>query len=501
MPERVADVLLITDDGHLREAVARHQRVGARLQSIGASELTAGNVPRARQVWIDLDCSAGAVATGAGRRVYFHSQQPPVAEKLLPGLFIRKPCNAAVLEVLWAGVDVKPAVTIPESSTRPAGRSLPAWLLEFHELELKVLCRKCVTGLGLRLGYKDVSLYLYDAEHGLLTLAETTHKRPVDLAVRCDTEEPSLMAAVARGGRMLHTERVGAELAARRIEPHHDRPYSDEGCLVVPLASAGQLLGVLSFSGRAHTAQTEVGLPLDDIFAFVARALEHARAYERARLEARVDSLTGLYNQRWMVEALEKEIRRADRFGTPLAVLMLDLDGLKAVNDRAGHAAGDCLLRHVAARISAVLRHFDGAARVGGDEFVVTLPATNLQGAQQVARRLLQSIRDDVAHFEDCPLPITASAGAAEWHQGLDAKQLIEAADQAMYAAKGQGRNTLVCQPATAEPLAVPGPAQSPPVVRLGGRGRRPAPATRFTEAPPTSAVELATPTKIENTE
>jgi diguanylate cyclase (GGDEF)-like protein len=407
-----------------------------------------------------------------------------VVEKLSPGLFIRRPCDAAVLEALWAGVDVKPAAK-STSSAHPASRSLPAWLLDLHELDLKTLCRKCVRGLGLRLGYRDVSLYLYDAEHGLLTLAETTHTRPIDLAVRCDSEDQSLMAAVARGGRMLHTERVGAELAALRIDAHRDRPYTDEGCLIVPLAVGGQLLGVLSFSGRAHTAQTELGLPLDDIFAFVARALEHARAYERARLEARVDSLTGLYNQRWMVEALEKEIRRADRFGTALALLMLDLDGLKAVNDRAGHAAGDCLLRHVAARISAVLRQFDGAARVGGDEFVVTLPATNLQGAQQVARRLLQSIRDDVAHFEGCPLPITASAGAAQWRQGWDARQLIEAADQAMYAAKGEGRNTLVCHPAAAGPQAVPGPAQPPPVVRLGGRGRRAAPATRFTEAPP----------------
>jgi diguanylate cyclase (GGDEF)-like protein len=474
MPDKLPDVLLVTDDGHLREAVARHRRVGGRLQSVSPSELSAGETPRARQVWIDLDTGAPVPEAGSGRRVYFHSGQPPTVEKLPPGLFIRKPCQGAVLEVLWAGVDVKSAATSARSEARPTGRYLPAWLLDFQELELKALCRKCVSSLGLRLGYKDVSLYLYDPDHGLLTLAETTHKRPIDLAVRCDTEEPSLMAAVARGGRMLHTDRVATELAARRIKPHYDRPYADDGCLVAPLASTGQLLGVLSFSRRFHSPQTEVGLPLDDIFAFLARALEHARAYERVRLEARVDSLTGLYNQRWMIEALEREIRRADRFGTPLAVLMLDLDGLKAVNDRVGHAAGDCLLRHVAARISAVLRQFDGAARVGGDEFVVTLPATNLPGAQQVGRRLLQSIREDVAYFADAPLPITASAGAAEWRQGWDAKQLLEAADRAMYAAKSKGRNTVVSQPAE--------PASAVRLPARGPRARRAAPKPRFTE-------------------
>jgi diguanylate cyclase (GGDEF)-like protein len=326
------------------------------------------------------------------------------------------------------------------------------------------------------LGYRDVSLYLYDAEHGLLTLAETTHTRPVDLAVRVAAADQHLMAAVTRSGQMLRTDHVSAELAARKIEPHRARPYPDEGCLVAPLICSAQLWGVLSFSGRAPTAHTEVGLPLDEIFAFVARSLAHARAFEQARLEARVDSLTGLYNQRWMMEVLEKEIRRAQRFGTPLSVLMLDLDGLKAVNDRAGHAAGDCLLRHVASRIGAVLRQFDGAARVGGDEFIVMLPSTNLKGAQQVARRLLQSIRDDVAYFADHPLPITASAGAAEWCAGRDAKQLIEMADQAMYTARGQGRNTATGQP-----------TDHPPTVRLGVNApleRQPASRTRFTTEP-----------------
>ena len=105
MPQAVADVLLITDDGHLREAVARHQRPGARLQSISRNELTAGKLPESRQVWLDLESSEAVPAAGGVRRVYFHSQHQTLVAKLPPGLFIRKPCHAAVLEVLWAGVD------------------------------------------------------------------------------------------------------------------------------------------------------------------------------------------------------------------------------------------------------------------------------------------------------------------------------------------------------------------------------------------------------------
>ncbi len=460
MSEKITDVLLVTDDPLLREAVKRQRPVRARLQSIDTKELTRDRAMRARQVWLDLDSAGDAPSFDVQRRVYFYSKTPPAVEKLPPGMFIRKPCQAAVLEVLWAGVKLDSGKG-PKAAARPAALHLPIWLLDYHELDLRALCRKCVQGLRERLGYQDASLYLYDAQHELLTLAETTHTRPIDLAVRTDAVGTNLMTAVVRAGQMLRTSRVSAELAARRIDSHDDRPYADEGCLVVPLADAGRLLGVLSFSGCARTANTEVGLPLNEIFAFVAGALAHARAYEQARLEARVDSLTGLYNQRWMMEALEKEIRRAQRFGTPLALLMLDLDGLKAVNDRAGHGAGDAVLRHVASRISAVLRQFDGAARVGGDEFVVMLPSTNLQGAQQVARRLLQSIRDDVAYWENGPLPIAASVGAVEWCPDWDAKRLVEAADQAMYTAKRRGRNTIVCQP-----------AERPPTVRLG-RGTR----------------------------
>jgi len=395
-------------------------------------------------VWIDLDSATGTCLPNGPRRVYFHSPSRVPAENLPPGLFIRKPCTEAVFDVLWAGV-VTRAGNGPGPRADSAERHLPGWLLNFHELNLKVLCRKCVGELPARLGYQQASLYLHDARHGLLRLAETTHRRPIDLAVQTDAAESHLMVAVARSGQMLRTDRTSDELTARGIRFRPDRLYQDDHCLVVPLRSEGQLWGVLCFSGRTQSPEVEVGVPLAEVFKFIGKALHHACAYDQARIEARVDSLTGLFNQRWMIEALEKEIRRAQRFGTALSVVMLDLDGLKTVNDQKGHAAGDCLLLHVAGRIKAVLRQFDGAARVGGDEFVVMLPATGLKGAQQVGRRLLQSIRDEVVRFNDHPLPITASVGVAEWRPGWDARTLIEAADRAMYQAKRQGRDQAAC--------------------------------------------------------
>lgn len=464
------DVLLVTDDGELRALVTRLRPRGARLQVLSSKELASTAHVAARQVWIDLDADSGGSLSAATRRVYFHTQPRPDVDRLPVGLFIRKPALSAVVDVLWSAVELEastPAngaarggVGLPEEAG-PGRRALPGWIAEFHELNLKVLCRKCVTRLGGRLGYGDVSLYLHDMEYGLLTLAGSGHRRAIDLAVARTAVQTHLMAAVVRDGRPLCTDSVSAELERRGIPQRAERGYVDDSSLIAPLQCEGRLWGVLNFSRRVRTGATELGLPLDEIFEFLARALQHACEHERARTEARVDSLTGLFNQRWMLEALEREIRRAQRFGNALAVLVLDLDGLKNANDRRGHVAGDCLLRHVAGRIRGVLRQFDGAARVGGDEFVIMLPATNAAGARHVAQRLLQSIQDDPAYLADEPLPITVSIGVAEWSAGWDARQLIDAADRAMYAAKSQGGNRLVFQSDAGAPVSRFEPALS----------------------------------------
>lgn len=440
MSETAPDVLLISADERFRALVGRHRPPAAELRCLAAEELPTAETVQARQVWVDLDTAPAPQMPRAIRRIYFYSRQRPDAGKLPAGLFIRKPCGRTVFELLWAGVELKPLRLVPSG----AGRPLPPWLLDFQELRLAPLCHKLVTELPRRLGYRDASLYLHDSKRGLLTLAETSHSRPIDLAVPLETSNQHLMAAVARSERTLLSDCATDELAAHGIARRADRPYLDGACLVAPLTSDGQLWGVLNLSGRGAAVRAQADLPLEEILLFLGRALHHARAYDQARTEARVDSLTGLYNQRWIRETLQKEIRRTQRFGTPLAVLMVDLDGLKTINDRQGHAAGDGVLQHVAGRIVRVLRQFDGAARMGGDEFVIMLPATNLKGAQRVARRLLDFIRQDVPHIRDVPLPVTASIGGVEWRPGWDVGQLLEAADRAMYRAKQSGGDNLV---------------------------------------------------------
>lgn len=155
--------------------------------------------------------------------------------------------------------------------------------------------------------------------------------------------------------------------------------------------------------------------------------------------QAQTDPLTGLNNRRALRQALDREVSRAARYAHPCAVLVLEIDRFKQVNDRFGHLQGDDVLRKVAATLRGSCRATDVLARFGGDEFVVVMPHTSLEEARRVGER----IRRDVEEFTLLRgFHLTLSAGLAVFPQhGADAHALIEAADRAMYRVKRRGGN------------------------------------------------------------
>lgn len=447
MPDNHADVVLVTQDAQLRQVIAQQRPKSARLCCLSPNDLAGGLPPAARQWWVDLDVETDFGGGACQRRVYFYSRMPENPDRLPAGLFLRKPCAVPIAAILWAGVS--PSTDQPDAARRRSDSGiLPAWILELQELDLRELCHRCVASLPARTGYAEIALYLYNAEQDLLTLAETNCKRPVELAIPLDPGSDHALATVARVGRPLVTQDLAESCRATGMRcPTDIARQENRAAVLAPLVSQGKLCGLLRLNKRRDTELSEVGLPFEHIFAFIARSLRHARLYRRARVEARVDRLTGLLNYRWMIEALGKEIRRAQRYGSPLSLIGIDLDGLKGVNDRFGHVAGDALLRHTAGKITAALRQTDSAARIGGDEFVVLLPATELEGARQVTERILAAIRTDAPLLDHKRLPVAASAGVAEWQRGWNVKRLLQAADKAMYAAKRKGHNRLACHP------------------------------------------------------
>ncbi len=157
------------------------------------------------------------------------------------------------------------------------------------------------------------------------------------------------------------------------------------------------------------------------------------------------DHLTGLANRRTLYEAAELELQRWQRTPRPLSLLLIDADHLKAINDRHGHAAGDAVLRHLAAGLSATFRAMDVVARLGGEEFIVLLPGATLDSAEAGASRLCQAIANQTVHVDGVPIRYTVSVGLATMDADIDSVDvLIARADRAMVAAKAQGRNRVV---------------------------------------------------------
>ncbi len=164
--------------------------------------------------------------------------------------------------------------------------------------------------------------------------------------------------------------------------------------------------------------------------------------------EVRTDALTGLYNYRHFSELLEQEMERSRRSGLPLALVMLDLDHFKKVNDRWGHEAGNKALRAVAEVLHAGVRRIDTVCRYGGEEMAMVLPGTHMSRAVQVAERLRGGIEQCLVDWEGDPVSLTASFGVAVFPGAdvADASGLIELADRMLYQAKSEGRNR-VCHP------------------------------------------------------
>ena len=182
------------------------------------------------------------------------------------------------------------------------------------------------------------------------------------------------------------------------------------------------------------------------------------RKETEARLEglAHTDALTGVLNRRRFTDLAADELSRAQRHGTPVALLMMDLDHFKQVNDRLGHAGGDAVLRSFAATAEGVMRQGDVFGRVGGEEFAALLPQTTQEGAVVLAQRLRQRIAAQPAQVGGLALPFTVSIGVAAWHGPDDGEasfdRLMMAADRALYAAKAQGRDRVVAAAAGAAP-------------------------------------------------
>ena len=223
--------------------------------------------------------------------------------------------------------------------------------------------------------------------------------------------------------------------------------YRPGSFAAVPIVAGAESLGVVSLTDRlAAGPYTPEDLnTLAILLAPAALALGRERVWREAQAYAQaavIDPVSGLFNRRYFQARLEEELQRAIRQLTSVALLMVDLDGFKSINDRFGHVAGDLVIRDISEILRRSVRIFDVCTRFGGEEFAVMMPGGTAESAETIAERVRQRV--EAYHRSESDLSdlrVTASIGVAVSPPGVTARDLIERADRALYHAKKAGKN------------------------------------------------------------
>lgn len=269
----------------------------------------------------------------------------------------------------------------------------------------------------------------------------------------------TLTPRIVEGGRLPASSGVwGQALSAGktvieddvRTLPEYVGFYAETGSrMCIPLVSFGQTLGALVLdNAEPRTFRTGDIQSLESVADICATAIQNANYVERVRQLAYVDGLTGIFNRRFFELRIAEEIERSRRFETGMAVIMVDIDHFKRLNDEFGHLLGDEVLRQVSSLFHQQLRKIDVVCRYGGEEFALLLSQTNLQHALSVAEKLRRLV--ETWQFPGVPRPVTISAGAATYPEhGVGRDDLVKAADAGLYAAKQAGRNRVFLGPMT----------------------------------------------------
>ncbi len=257
-----------------------------------------------------------------------------------------------------------------------------------------------------------------------------------------------MAVALRRGELLLIGEFREFEQAANVVlDREFESQYASRSCVIVPLKGGGRVRGILNLADKRGGGRfdEEIDLPVvEQIAELIGASIYNVELYQEMERRAKSDPLTGLANRRAMEEALAREADRSRRYGSRLAVVMIDVDNLKVINDKFGHEAGDEILRNLAATIAETVRSVDVPGRwTGGDEFLVVLPDTSAAQAARLGRRLLERLRRHPVMRDREQVPASLSIGVAEFVKEDSVESLIRRVDAALYAAKKGGRNQI----------------------------------------------------------
>jgi diguanylate cyclase (GGDEF)-like protein len=237
----------------------------------------------------------------------------------------------------------------------------------------------------------------------------------------------------------------------QNVQRSFSKNYETSCCIIAPLICHGRVVGVLNMSDKAGNGRfTADDIAVIELFRqLIGASIGNISLFEKTQRQAKTDGLTGMLNHRTFYETLEAELRRAQRYGGKLSIIMADIDNLKPINDNYGHRAGDMAIKQIARRISACIRQIDVAARYGGDEFSVILPNTTIVDAAVVAERMVAMVKGTPMLWEQSKVPLSISVGVGQYDGDNCAGDVAKTTDQALYAAKQAGKGRVyVFEPA-----------------------------------------------------
>jgi len=314
-------------------------------------------------------------------------------------------------------------------------------------LDIKRIADICINRIPELVGVRLASLYILDETSDILHLEANNHDFLINNIVSLNQNPPSPMVAAVRSREFMLVDDIGIHRKPNitNTQRSFSQNYKTDNCIIAPLICQNRVVGVLNLADKIDNESfTSADISVIKLFSqLIGASIGNVKLFEKTQRQAETDGLTGMVNHRTFYEKLEIELRRSQRYGGQISVIMADIDNLKPINDSLGHRAGDMVIKQVSRRIGACIRQIDTAARYGGDEFAIILPNTSLADAVVVAERMVEMVNNTVMVWEQNEIKLSLSVGVGQYNAQNSPGDVAKATDQALYAAKQAGKNTV----------------------------------------------------------